>query len=172
MKRVGAKVALDLHEAVTMSTLLYNSETWTLNKMEKNLMNRAEIYAIKKVLGLPKTTPTAGIVFSTGILFTSVRIEMKQLIFLQKVLKKDENHWTRVTLMALKELNHGWAKQIDEVLHNWALEEDWGVIQAKTLRQWKSEVKESAEKMNREKVREECEMKSRGEKKSRFFRSV
>ena len=167
MRRVGAKVALDLHEAVTISTLLYNSETWTLNKTEKNFMNRAEIYAIKKVLGLPKTTPTAGIVFSTGILFTSVRIEMKQLIFLQKILKKEENHWTRVTLMALKEQNHGWAKQIDEVLLNWELELDWAVIRAKTLREWKMEVKNAAENMNRQKILDECEAKNRGEKKQK-----
>ena len=96
-------IALELHEVVTIPTLLYNAETWTLNKTEKDLINRAEIFAIKKVLGLPKTTPNAGIVVSSGTLFASVRIEMKQLIYLQKVLKKDEDHWARTTLMALKE---------------------------------------------------------------------
>ena len=88
MRRIGAKVALDLHEAAAIPTLICNSETWKLNKTEKNFINRAEFYAVKKILELPKTTPTAGIVMSTGILYTFIRIEIKQLIFLQKNTKK------------------------------------------------------------------------------------
>ena len=167
MNRIGAKIALELHEVVTIPTLLYNSETWTLSKTEKNFMNRAEIYAIKKVLGLPKTTPTAGIVLSTGIMFTSIRIEMKQLIFLQKILKKEESHWTRLTLMALKDENHGWAKQITELLHAWGLEEEWTEIEGKRVQQWKREVRNAAETMNRQKLREECEARNRGEKRQK-----
>ena len=167
MKQIGAKIALELHEVVTIPTLLYNSETWTINKTEKSFINRAEVYAMKKVLGLPKTTPTAGIVPSTGMMSASVRIEMKQLIYLQKILKKAESHWTRVTLMALQEQNHGWAKQINELLQTWGLEEDWTAIQAKRVQHWKTEVKDAAEKMNRKKLRDECEARNRGETKQK-----
>ena len=107
MKRIGTKVTLLLHESVTVPTLLYNAETWTLNKTEKKLIDRVEIYAIKKTLGLPQTTPTAGIVRTTGVLFASIRVEMKQLLYLHKVLRQDPEHWTRTTLMVLKDLNHG-----------------------------------------------------------------
>ena len=118
MKRIGTKIALELHEVVTIPTLLYNSETWTINKTEKDSINRAEIQAMKRVLGLPSTTPSAGIVVSTGILFASVRIVTKQLICLQKLLKKDCDNWARITLMALKEQGLGWAKQNGATMEN------------------------------------------------------
>ena len=102
-------MTLQLHESVTVPTLLYNAETWTLNKTEKKLIDKAEIYALKKSLGLPQTTPTAGIVVTTGVLFASIRVEIKQLLYLWRVLAKEPEHWTRITLMVLKEHNYGWA---------------------------------------------------------------
>ena len=86
MERVGAKVVLQLHESVTVPTLLFNAETWTLNKTEKKMIDKAEVYALKKTLGLPQTTPTAGIVVATGVLFASIRVEMRQLLYLHRAL--------------------------------------------------------------------------------------
>ena len=76
------------------------------------MIDKAEIYALKKTLGLPKTTPTAGIVVTTGVLFASIRVEIKQLLYLYEVLTKEPKHWTQITLMVLKEQNHGWAKRL------------------------------------------------------------
>ena len=163
MRKIGSKVTLLLHESVTVPTLLYNSETWTLNKTEKKMIDKVEIYALKKTLGLPKTTPTAGIVATTGVLFASIRVEMKQLLYLHKVLTKDQQHWTQVTLMVLKEQNHGWAKQIDALLEQWGLESDWEAIKTKSKHQWKKQVQSAAEVMNKAKIREECGTKIRGE---------
>ena len=167
MRKIGSKVTLLLHESVTVPTLLYNSETWTLNKTEKSMIDKAELYAIKKTLGLPKTTPTAGIVVTTGVLFASIRVEMKQLLYLHKVLSKEPDHWTRITLMELKEQNHGWAKQIVELLERWGLESDWTVLQEKSKHRWKREVQNAAESMNKEKIRDECTAKVRGEVKQK-----
>ena len=167
MKRVGCKVALQLHESVTIPTLLYNAETWTLNKTEKRIIDRAEIFALKKMFGLPQTTPTAGIVVTTGVLFSSIRVEMRQLLYLQKVLNKEPEHWTRITLMELRKQNIGWAKQLNILLEKWGLECNWMAIQAKSKRQWKKEVMDAAETMNKEKLREECAARMRGEVKQK-----
>ena len=67
--------------------------------------------------------------------------------------------------MALKEQNHGWAKQINELLQSWGLEADSPAIQAKRVLHWKREVKDAAEITNRQKIRDECEARNRGEKK-------
>ena len=152
MKRIGTRIAFQLHETVTMASMLFNAETWTLNMTAKKVNDRAEMYAWKKMLGLPKTTPTAGVVVTVGLLFASIRVEKKQLLNLQKVLKRDSQHWTRVTLFAIKEQNVGWAKQIMELLANWNLERDWQAIQEKTAREWKVEVEEAAELMNKNKL--------------------
>ena len=86
MKKIGMSVILKLHEAETLPSFLYNAETWTLTKTEKKTLDRAETYAWKRMIGLPQTTPTAGIFPTVGSLFASIRVEQKQLIYLHKIL--------------------------------------------------------------------------------------
>ena len=132
MRRVGTKIISTLHEAETIPAFLYNAETWTLNQSEKKLIDQTEIYAWKKMIGLPQTTPTAGIVFTMGSMFATNQVGMKQLIYPHKVLHKVDGHWTWRTLNIMKEYDIGWAKQIAELLAKWELNQDWDEIRLKT----------------------------------------
>ena len=114
------------------------------------------------MLGLPKTTPTAAIMFTTGSLYASIRAQIKQLIYLQKILKKQDHHWTKVSLLALKQHGTGWARQIEDNLNEWALETDWNVIRMKSVIEWKRQVHQAAEKKNKEKILGECFKTTRG----------
>ena len=153
------------NEAETIPAFLYNAETWTLNKYDKNVIDQAEVYAWKKMIGLPQTTPTAGIFLTVGCLFPSVRVKQKQLLYMHKILKKEETHWTKTTLYALKGHNIGWAKQVMDLLDKWGLEQNWEIIKEKPFREWKREVTAAAEKMNIARIKEECESTSRGDTK-------
>ena len=84
MRRIEVEVLITLHEAVTLPTLLYNSETWPLNATISKELDKMELWAWKSMLGLPKTTPTAAVMFVSGALFASVRVRIKQLIYLQR----------------------------------------------------------------------------------------
>ena len=137
-----------------------------MSKTEKKEMDKIEIYALKKMIGLPRTTPTAGVIFATGAMCASIHIEMKQIIYLQKILMK-EDHWTKQTLKILSEHNIGWAKQISQTLEEWGLESDWDKISKIPVNQWKTDAKEAAEKKNREKLKEELFTKSRGQVKEK-----
>ena len=95
------------------------------------------------MLGLPKTTPTAGIMVTTGALCVSIRAQTKQILYLKKVLKKQDQHWTKITLLALTQHNTGWAKQIDDNLEEWSLDTDWDSSKRKPTTQWKPEVLDS-----------------------------
>ena len=170
MRRIETKVILQLHEAETIPAFLYNAETWTLNKSEKKIIDQAELYAWKKMIGLPQTTPTAGIVMTMGALFATIRVEIRQLVYLHKVMNKSDSHWTKTTLKIMKEYNIGWAKQICEILERWGLNQNWEEFRLKTPGQWKGEVKTAAKTMNAGKLREECETKSRGETKQKTKR--
>jgi hypothetical protein len=79
MKRIEMDVFLRLHEMVTIPTLLSNSETWMLNKSERKGIDKIEIWAMKKMIGLPITTPTAAVIFMTGAMFATIRMDVKQL---------------------------------------------------------------------------------------------
>ena len=167
MQKVGVKALLKLHEAETMSAFSYNAETWTLNKSECQLLEKTELFALKKMIGLPQTTPTAGIIFTLGTQSTSIRIHTKQLLYLHKILQKEGSHWARVTLDTINQYNIGWAKCVNELLEKWELELDWVTIQQKPFPIWKREVMMAAEKQNKQKLIDECETKSRGETKQK-----
>ena len=53
---------------------------------------------------------------------------------------------------------------MDELLESWGLETDWEMIQQKSRLEWKRLVAAAAEKVNVTKLRDECEIKCRGEK--------
>ena len=139
------------------------AETWTINKTEGKLLEKTELYALKKMIGLPPTTPTAGIIQTLGIQFTTVRIDIKRLLYLHKALQKEADKWARTTLLTTKDYNIAWAKDVNDLLEKWELEQDWTEISKKTPTAWKREVMAAAEKRNKEKLGEECEVKSRGE---------
>ena len=64
------------------------------------------------MFGLPPTTPTAGMRYTTGTYFTEVRIQIKQLIYLQSLLRKETDQLLKDTLITLDYMNDGWAKYI------------------------------------------------------------
>ena len=167
MKKMATKVAKYLYETEIVTALLYNSETWNLSNVEKKFLDQIEVQAWKKLIGLPNTTPTAGIIHTMGSLFPSVRVEQKQLIFLQKVLQRNDEHWTKATLIAMKEKNVGWAKQINSILERWELETEWENIKNKRKNEWTRLVKAAAEKTNVSRLKEECETKNRHETKTK-----
>ena len=161
MRKIEISVLMKLHDAVTLPTLLYDSETWPLNSTTKNYIDKIEVWAWKSMLGLPKTTPTPGIMVSAGAMYASIRVQMKQLLYLQKILCRPQDHWTLVTLEALKNRQIGWAKQINEILDSWGLNPDWEVIKSKSKSEWKREVSAAAEKANKEQILRECHKKQR-----------
>ena len=163
MRRIEVDVLITLHNAVTLPTLLYNSETWPLNSSIRKELDRIELWTWKSMLGLPKTTPTAAVMVASGALFASIRVQIKQLIYLHKLLQKPENHWTMTSLIALRQHDIGWAKQVRRNLEEWSLETDWDKIKLKSANKWKREVYETAEKINKAKILEECHKKERGE---------
>ena len=167
MVKIGVTTMIRLHEAETIPTLLYNAETWTLTATEKKSLDLVEIAALKKIVGLRQTTPTAGIILTTGTMFTTIRIEIKQLLFLQRILRRENSQWTKALLINMKEENISWAKQIEETLEKWNLETDWEQIEKKSVPQWKNEVLTAAEEQNANRLLEECRTKLRGEIKSK-----
>ena len=162
MKRIEVKVLLRLHESVTIPTLLSSAETWTLNCEEIKMVNKMEIWALKRMFQLPLTTPSPAIIYMTGTLYTEIRVKQKQLLYLHKILKKGQDNWVRQTLMTLRDNRAGWAKEIIKTLESWQLETEWNNIENKSKMEWKKEVEEAAERKNREKLREECHVKERG----------
>ena len=71
-KKMQLKALLKMHNARTMASMLTNCETWVLNKGEREKLEKIELWALKKILDVPKTTPTPAIWYITGSLTISI----------------------------------------------------------------------------------------------------
>ena len=156
LNKIETSILLELHEQISIPGFLTNSESWNLNKGEKDELEKIEVEALKDLFDLPIHTPTPAIIYTFGTLFTRIRIDQKQLIYLHKVLNQDKTHWTRKTLETLENLNLGWAKSIKETLTEYKLPTSYETIRTTPSIAWKNQVKTQIEIKNTERLKNEC----------------
>ena len=150
---------LELHEKINVPSLLINAEAWDLTMTEQKEIEQIETSTLKSLFNLPLKTPTPAIFYTFGLLYTDVRIHKRQLLYLHRILNRDENHWTNKTLMTLKELNIGWFKSIKTTLVKYELEQDFTIIKNTPSPIWKNKVIIATEKANQQKLIENSHKK-------------
>ena len=94
LKKIQLKALMKMHESCTSATLLTNCETWILNKGEREKLSKIELWALKKILKVPVTTPTPAIWYLTGLLMTPINIDKRQLTYLKTILDRPTDDWT------------------------------------------------------------------------------
>ena len=156
MKKLKVAMLIELHESISIPSLLNNSESWLLNTTNILELEKIEVWALKRLLNLPPKTPTAALRYETGTLFVELRIDQRQLIYLHKVLQIPEEHWTHHILKTLNEMDIGWAAAINKKLKEYDIETDWTKIAICTLVEWKNQVKQAVENMNRKRLLSLC----------------
>ena len=155
-RKIQLKALLRMHNACTMSTMLTNCKTWVLNKGKRKKLERIELWALKKILDVPKTTPTPAIWYITGSLTTSILIDKRQLLYLKTILDRPEQDPTRQMLNCMEGDDIGWANQIDKKLEEYNISYSWNEIRNMKFSQWKRLVTMSTEKKNKEKLIDLC----------------
>ena len=165
LRRIETKILLELHDKITIPGLLANAESWSLLKGEIDNVEMIEIQALKHLFDLPIHMPTPAIIFSFGTIYTRYRIEKKRLIYLHKILKRRDSHWTKVMLQIMTTLKIGWAKTITQSLHDLKLPTDYQTISTYSINQWKTTVQQRIELRNTQTLLEQCHKKVNGETK-------
>ena len=107
LHKLEISLLLEMHNSINLSALLTNAESWNLNMGEKSDIEQMEINAIKLLFDLPTHTPTPALIYSFGLIYTSLRIEQRQLLYLWKVLNRDPQHWTHIALTEVISRNIG-----------------------------------------------------------------
>ena len=156
IKKIQLKALMKMHETCTVATLLTNCEGWVLNKGEREKLQKIELWALKKILNIPITTPTPAIWFLTGLIMTPIQIDKRQLIYLKTILDRPTEDWTRKMLHILRNLGTGWASQIDKKLEEYNLERSWQKISQQPKATWKNAVIAATEQKNKEELIDMC----------------
>ena len=156
LTKIETTTLLELHEKISIPSLTNNSESWNLNKSEAKEIEKIEIQALKNLFSLPLHTPTVAIIYSLGTLYTKIRIDQKQLIFLHKVLNRDTTNRTKMALNFLEKRGMGWYKNIKDILQQYGLPTDFSTIKNLPICIWKREVKNAIELLNRKRLIDDC----------------
>ena len=70
--------------------LIYNAEAWSsLTEANIQCLHKAQLHYLRRVLEIPKSTPTAALFLDLGILPIQYEIKKKQLLYLKDVLEKN-----------------------------------------------------------------------------------
>ena len=69
--------------------LIYNAKAWSsLTEASIQCLQKAQLHYLRRVLEIPKSTPTAALFLDLGILPIQYEIEKKQLLYLKCVPEK------------------------------------------------------------------------------------
>ena len=162
LNKIETSVLLELHEKISIPILLSNSESWCLNKGDQSELETIEIQTLKSLFDLPVHTPTAAVIYSFGTLYTKIRVDQKQIMYLHKVLNRNDNHWTKKTLVILNNMKIGWSENIRKILESYELPTDYGTIKNISRNEWKRTVTTAIEKMNKERLKSDCHKQENG----------
>ena len=162
LNQIETSILLDLHEKINIPGLLVNSEAWSLSKGEKDELEKIETQTLRDLFDLPVHTPTPAILYSLGTLYTSLRLDMKQLIYLHKLLNRHPTHWTHKTLTTLTDKKIGWSKSISDTLVRHKLPSDFQAIKNTRHIDWKRNVTKAIEKENLERLKRDCHKTENG----------
>ena len=161
MKRIETKTLLQLHEAITIPSILINCESWTLSKTDRNSLDKLEIWAFKKLLGLPITTPTAAVMFESRAPYTSIRVINRQLMYLHTLLRRDEQDWYKKNLLSITRDGVGWGKYIPQILKECDITLSFDEIKNKKKNEWRQIVNKAMMQLNHQKLLSACKEKNK-----------
>ena len=161
LQGMGTKTILQLHETYTISAVLTNCETWILTKTDRNKLDKMEIWAYKKLLGLPITTPTAAIIFETRSMFMSIRVINRQLKYLHILLSRDNADWYKTSLLYQIENNAGWGAYILKILDECEISLTIEEITHKKKGEWWHIVECATRRLNSKMILDSCRGKAK-----------
>ena len=108
----------------------------------------------------------------TGCLFTTQRIDLKQLLYLKTILNRNEDDWTKISLLQQKTEKTWWAKQILKLQSDYDLGKTWEEIKNMPFATWKSMVRTAIEAKHIQRLKEDCNGPQGVKQKARFASEI
>ena len=73
-----------MYQSVFLPRLIYNCESWNLTHNNISSLQGAQLNFLRRVMKVPKSTPTAALFLELGVLPIQYEIEKRQLVFLKQ----------------------------------------------------------------------------------------
>ena len=126
-------VWLLLYRSLFVSTVLFNSQTWSrLTKTDLKQLETLQMKALKKILHLPSSMCNSFLLLELGVLPIMAEIHRRQLGYLHRVLNLEEDDPVHCMFKNLVEFDvkgeKNWWSQVKPLLHLYGLPEDLKIV--------------------------------------------
>ena len=156
-------IMLLLYRALFISTMLFNSQAWSkLRKKDINSLQTLQLKYLKRVLGVASSTANAVVYLELGVLPIQYEIELRQLMFLHRILNLEdedpvhEMFTNQTTLAEAGEEN--WWSGVKLLLNKYELTETLDEIKTMSKGRFRWLVKKAVEKVALEQLQLECSL--------------
>ena len=104
-----------LYRSVFLPRQLYNCEVWSnLSKNDIKSLQASQLSYLRCVMEVPKSMPVVALYLELGILPVKYEIDIKQLLFLKRILDKDADDPVLLSYQEMLKFGSeaNWAKNI------------------------------------------------------------
>ena len=148
-----------LYRSIFIPRLIYNCETWTnITLKDYASLRKSQLSFLRRALELPRSVPTAALYLELGILPIKCEIAIRQLLFLKKILDKNENDpVSQVYREMIKyEFEDNWARNVLDLRVRYSLPLNDENVRLLSKGVWKSMVKKQVKTYAFSQLTEEC----------------
>ena len=160
-------VCLLLYQSLFLSTMLFNSQTWSnLRKKDLEDLKTLQCKFLKKIIGVPNSTCNAFTFLELGVLPIEQEIHKRQLMYLQRILQLDEDDPVKKVFefqccQSQTDGERNWWSGIKELMEKYEIEESLEEIKNMSKEVFKNAVNLKVRMVALEELRTECQSKKK-----------
>ena len=112
-----------MYQSVFLPRLIYNCDLWNLTHKDISSLQDAQLNFLRRVMKVPKSTPTAALFLELGVLPVQYEIEKRQLVFLKKILDRQNHDLVKMVYNEILkyQAERNWANNVHELRSNYSL---------------------------------------------------
>ena len=159
-------VWLLLYRSLFLSTVLFNSETWSrIKDSEMKQLKVIQMKMIKRIFNLPSSFQNSFLLLELGILPIEVEIHKRQLMYLHRIVMLPQDDPVRQMFQNLvvfdQEGEENWWSQIEPLLVKYGLPDDLCIIEQLSTYTFKNLVNKGTQHVAVRELKSECSSKKK-----------
>ena len=132
------KSVLSYYQAIIIPRLLMNAETWAnLTKTNLKDLEKIQNTALKRILRVPVTTPSAILRSEVGVRSIENQIIYKKLMYYKRLISLVDNITTKILDEQSKLPGHTWLSETKQIMEILNIKENKQTIQSMSKHKWK-----------------------------------
>ena len=154
-------IMLLLYRSLFLSTMLFNSQTWSKVRQEHmDQLRTLQLKFLKRIMGVAVSTSNPFIFLELGVLPIEFEIDRRKLMYLHRILNletSDPVYVTFINMMAFhKAGEENWWSDIEKALEKYDLPSDLEDIKAMSKDAFRDKVNKAVKNFAFQKLRTEC----------------